>query len=145
MAPYWPNRTWFPELMLLATAPPWPIPLRKDPLSQRRGTLWGQRRLSPSTLKVYVAAISTHHDSIEEKSVGKHNLVFRFLSFSLPSCDLALVLRAPLTAPFEPLQSVELRFLSMKTLILTALASIKRVGDLQAFSVDDSCLEFGDG
>ncbi len=24
------NRTWFPELMLLATAPPWPIPLRKD-------------------------------------------------------------------------------------------------------------------
>ncbi len=26
VAPYWPNRTWFPELMLLATAPPWPIP-----------------------------------------------------------------------------------------------------------------------
>ncbi len=26
-----------PELMLLATAPPWPIPLRKDLLSQRRG------------------------------------------------------------------------------------------------------------
>ncbi len=31
----------------------------------------------------------------------------------------------------------------MKTLLLTALASIKRVGDLQAFSVDESCLEFG--
>ncbi len=31
----------------------------------------------------------------------------------------------------------------MKTLLLTALASIKRVGDLQAFSVDDSCLQFG--
>ncbi len=39
VAPYWPSRTWFPELMLLATAPPWPIPLRKDLLSQRRGTL----------------------------------------------------------------------------------------------------------
>ncbi len=26
---------------------------------------------------------------------------------------------------------------------MTALASIKRVGDLQAFSVDESCLEFG--
>ncbi len=53
--------------------------------------------------------------------------------------------RAPftITAPFEPLQSVELNFLSMKTLPLTVLASIKRVGDLQAFSVDDSCLEFG--
>ncbi len=31
----------------------------------------------------------------------------------------------------------------MKTLLLTALASIKRVGDLQAFSVNKSCLEFG--
>ncbi len=24
VAPYWPTRTWFPELMLLVTAPPWP-------------------------------------------------------------------------------------------------------------------------
>ncbi len=112
-----------------------------------------ERRLSPSTLKVYVADISTHHDPVEGKSVGKHNLVVRFLRGSrrlnpprppsLPSWDLALVLRALITAPFEPLQSVKLKFLSMKTLLLTALASIKRVGDLQAFSVDDSCLEFG--
>ncbi len=46
-------------------------------------------------------------------------------------------------APFEPLQSVELKFLSLKTVLLSALATVKRVGDLQAFSVDDSCLEFG--
>ncbi len=112
-----------------------------------------ERRLSPSTLKVYVAAISAYHDPVEGKSVGKHNLVVRFLRGarrlnpprppSLPSWDLALVLRALITAPFEPLQSVQLKFLSMKTLLLTALASIKRVGDLQAFSVDDSCLQFG--
>ncbi len=51
------------------------------------------------------------------------------------------MLRALQTAPFEPLQSV--KFLSLKTLILNALASIKRVGDLQAFSVDESYLEFG--
>ncbi len=30
-------------------------------------------------------------------------------------------------------------------MLLTALASVKRVGDLQAFLVDDSCLEFGPG
>ncbi len=112
-----------------------------------------ERRLSPSTLKVYVAAISAHHDPVEGRSVGKHDLVIRFLRGarrlnpprppSLPSWDLALVLRALQIAPFEPLQSVELKFLSMKTLLLTALASIKRVGDLQAFSVDESCLEFG--
>ncbi|XDV30104.1 hypothetical protein PO909_033091 [Leuciscus waleckii] len=43
VAPYWHNRTWFPELVLLATATPWPIPLRKDLLSQGRGTLWHPR------------------------------------------------------------------------------------------------------
>ncbi len=36
---YSPTRTWFPELMHV-TAPPWQIPLRKDLLTQRRGTLW---------------------------------------------------------------------------------------------------------
>ncbi len=40
VAPYWPTRTWFPELMLLVTAAPWQILLRKDLLPQRRGTLW---------------------------------------------------------------------------------------------------------
>ncbi len=94
-----------------------------------------------------------HHDPIEGKSVGKHDLVVRFIwgarrlyppgPSSLPSWDLVLVLRALQTAPFEPLQSVELKFLFLKTLLLTELASIKRLGDLQAFSVYESCLEFG--
>ncbi len=230
VAPYWPTRTWFPELMLLVTAPPWQIPLRKDLLTQRRGTLWHpfvrpletsclvprrdaevlgdlpqgvvdtitsarapstrhayalkwnlfvewcsshredprrcpirvvlsflqqglERRLSPSTLKVYVAAIAANHDPVEGKSVGKHDWVVRFLRGarrlnpprppSIPSWDLSLVLRALQQGPFEPLQTVEPKFLSMKTLLLLALASIKRVGDLHAFSVDDSCLQFG--
>ncbi len=51
VTPYSPNRTWFPELMLLATAPPWLVPLRKDLLSQRRGTLWHPR---PDLWKLHV-------------------------------------------------------------------------------------------
>ncbi len=43
------------------------------------------------------------------------------------------------------MQPVELKFLSLKTVLLAALATVKRVGDLQAFSVDDSCLEFEPG
>ena len=114
-----------------------------------------ERRLSPSTLKVHTAAISAYHDHIDGKSVGQHDLVVRFLRGarrlnpprppSIPSWDLALVLRALQIAPFEPLQSAGLKILSMKTLLLVALASIKRVGDLQAFSVNESCLEFGPG
>ncbi len=51
VAPYWPTRTWFPELMLLVTAPPWQIPLRKDLLTQRWGTLWHPR---PDLWKLHV-------------------------------------------------------------------------------------------
>ncbi len=112
-----------------------------------------ERRLSPSTLKVFVAAIAAHHDAVDGKSVGKHDLVVRFLRgvrrlnpprpHLVPSWDLPSVLTALKEEPFEPLQSVELKFLSLKTVLLTALASVKRVGDLQAFSVYESCLEFG--
>ncbi len=43
VAPHWPTRTWFPELISLATAPPWRIPLRNDLLSQGLGTIWHPR------------------------------------------------------------------------------------------------------
>ncbi len=39
VAPHWPTRTWFLELICLAIAPPWRIPLRKDLLSQGLGTI----------------------------------------------------------------------------------------------------------
>ncbi|KAI2645605.1 ATP synthase subunit alpha [Labeo rohita] len=63
----------------------------------------------------------------------------------VPSWDLSIALQSLREVPFEPLASVELKHLSLKTALLTALASIKRVGDLQAFSVDEACLEFGPG
>ncbi|KAI2650483.1 ORF V: Enzymatic polyprotein [Labeo rohita] len=186
VAPYWPTRTWFVDLTLLATAPPWKIPLRKDLLSQGMGIIWHprpdlwnlhcasrwedpqrcpiavvlsflqeklERRLSPSTLKVYVAAIAAYHDAVDGESIGKHQLVVRFLRGArrvnpprphlIPSWDLSVALRGLQGPPFKPLVSVELKFLSLKTALLTALASIKRVGDLQAFSVNEACLEFG--
>ncbi len=43
----------------------------------------------------------------------------------------------------EPPDSVELKFLSAKTALLTAHTFIKRVGDLQAFSVSEECIVFG--
>ncbi|KAI2650056.1 ORF V: Enzymatic polyprotein [Labeo rohita] len=112
-----------------------------------------ERRLSPSTLKVYVAAIAAYHDAVDGLSLGKHHLIVRFLrgarrlnpprSHLIPSWDLSVVLLGLRRAPFEPLASVELKYLSLKTSLLIALTSIKRVGDLHAFSVSESCLEFG--
>ncbi len=112
-----------------------------------------ERRLSPSTLKVYVAAIAAHHDAVDGRSLGKHDLIVRFLKGArrmnpsrpplVPSWDLSIVLAGLQRGPFEPLDSVELKFLSLKTALLTALTSIKRVGNLQAFSVSEECLVFG--
>ncbi|KAI2668135.1 Tyrosine recombinase slr0733 [Labeo rohita] len=114
-----------------------------------------ERRLSPSTLKVYVAAIAAYHDAVDGTSLGKNQLIVRFLRGArrvnpprlhpIPSWDLSVALQGLREAPYEPLASVELKYLSLKTALLTALASIKRVGDLQAFSVDETCLEFGPG
>ncbi len=62
---------------------------------------------------------------------------------AVPTWDLPTVLRALKGPPFEPLQSTNLRSLSLKTALLLALASVKRVGDLQALSISPACLEFG--
>ncbi|KAI2645714.1 ORF V: Enzymatic polyprotein [Labeo rohita] len=40
IAPYWLNRPWFPDLLELLAAPPWPFPLRRDLLSQAGGSIW---------------------------------------------------------------------------------------------------------
>ncbi len=63
-----------------------------------------ERRLSPSTLKVYVATIAAHHDAVDGKSLGIHDLVIRFLRGArrlnpprphlVPSWDLPSVLSA---------------------------------------------------
>ncbi len=100
-----------------------------------------------------MSAIAAHHDAVDGRSLGKHDLIVRFLrgarrlnpprSPLMPSWDLSIVLAGLQRGPFEPLDSVELKFLSAKTALLAALTSIKRVGDLQAFSVSEECLGFG--
>lgn len=40
---HWPNKNWFSELALLASAPPWWIPLWRDLLSQGKSTICHQQ------------------------------------------------------------------------------------------------------
>ena len=61
------------------------------------------------------------------------------------SWDLAAVLDALSHPPFEPLDQVDLKVLSLKTALLLALASAKRVSDIHAFSVHPDCLQFATG
>ncbi|XDV54920.1 hypothetical protein PO909_023109 [Leuciscus waleckii] len=108
---------------------------------------------SPSMLKVYVAAIAAFADSARGRALGRNEFIIRFLKGarrmnpprppSVPIWDLSLVLEALKAYPFEPLDTVDLKYLTFKTVFLIALSSVKRVGDLHALSVNAACLEFG--
>ncbi|XP_029968087.1 uncharacterized protein LOC115403361 [Salarias fasciatus] len=113
------------------------------------------KRKAFSTIKVYLAAIAACHVGFGGKTVSQHPLVCRFMKGArrlLPVCrplappwDLAVVLNGLSRAPFEPLEEVSLKHLSLKTALLLALASAKRVSDIHALSVHSSCTQFAPG
>ncbi len=122
-----------------------------DPVNCPVGTVleFLQARLSTglthSTLKVYVAAISAYHASLGGQSVGRHPLVTCFLRGALrlrppvrsriPPWDLAVVLDALCRHPFEPIEEISDRHLTLKTVFLLAISSLKRVGDLPTWTL----------
>ncbi len=134
---------------------------QQDPVNCSVGTVleYLQARLSAgvshSTVKVHVAALSAYHSPLDGNTVGKHPLVIRFLRGALrmrppvrsrvPTWDLAVVLEALCIPPFEPIEEISDRHLSLKTTFLLAITSLKRVGDLQALSVAPSYLDFAPG
>ncbi len=107
-----------------------------------------------TTLRVYVAAIAAQRE-LDEIPLGRHRLVSAFMRgarrlrpvrpTAVPSWDLSVILEGLVTAPFEPLESASDRILTLKVVLLLALTSLKRVGDLQAFSVSETCMDFAPG
>ncbi|XP_053090651.1 uncharacterized protein LOC128318504 [Pangasianodon hypophthalmus] len=63
----------------------------------------------------------------------------------VPSWDLAVVLEALCKPPFQPIEEISDRLLTLKTAFLLAISSLRRVGDLQALSVAPSYLDFVPG
>ncbi len=107
-----------------------------------------------TTLRVYVAAIAARRE-LDEIPLGRYRMVSAFMRgarrlrpvrpTAVPSWDLSVVLEGLVTAPFEPLESASDRILTLKVVLLLALTSLKRVGDLQAFSVSETCMDFAPG
>ncbi len=107
-----------------------------------------------TTLRVYVAAIAARRE-LDEIPLGRHRMVSSFMRgvrrlrpvrpTAVPSWDLSVVLEGLVTAPFEPLESASEQILTPKVTLLLALTSLKRVGDLQAFSVIETCMDFAPG
>ncbi len=102
-----------------------------------------------------MAAIAAYHVPLGGQSVGKDPLVTRFLHgvmrlrpqvrSRVPPWDLAVVLEALCRPPFESIEEISDRLLTLKTVFLLAISSLKRVGDLQALSVAPSFLDFAPG
>ncbi len=111
------------------------------------------KQRASSSIKDYAAAIAVFHAPIAGRSVGRNSAVVQFFQGArrinpqrprtVPPWDLPTVLKGLERPPFEPLQSTSLRALSFKSALLLALASVKRVGDLQALSINLACLKFG--
>lgn len=133
--------------------------LHKSPGRTARVQEFLQEKLStgtcPGTLRVYVVAISACHVPIYLVSVGRHPLVVCFIQGAkrlrpptrptVPSWDLAIVLEGMVWIPFKPLELAPVQFLTLKMVLLMAIASLKWIGDLQALSVLPSCLDFALG
>lgn len=56
---------------------------------------------------------------------------------SFPKWDLSLVLQGLTKAPFEPIEEASLRFLTLKTILLVAVTSARRISELQALSIKE--------
>ncbi|XP_041429586.1 uncharacterized protein LOC121397229 isoform X1 [Xenopus laevis] len=99
--------------------------------------------LSLSSLKVQVSALS----AVLGKRWAEEPLIEQFfkavirirppIKKSAPPWDLPLVLQGLSVIPFEPIEEISLWLLSLKTTLLVALTSARRVGELQALSAEE--------
>ncbi len=107
-----------------------------------------------TTLRVYVAAIAARRE-LDEIPLGRHRMVSVFMRgvrwlrpvhpIGVPSWDLSVILEGLMAALFEPLESAPEQILTLKVTLLLALTSLKWVGELQALSISEMCMDFAPG
>ncbi|KAK6169827.1 hypothetical protein SNE40_020807 [Patella caerulea] len=111
--------------------------------------LFDVKSLRPSTISGYRSSISNTLKHFGRNDISTHVALTDLFQFynrerpvvrSLtPQWSLALVLDSLTKAPYEPLRSASLKFVTLKTVFLLALASARRVSEIHAFSIDPQC------
>ena len=95
------------------------------------------------TIKGYRSAISQvfRYRGLDLTQCPELNALFKNFdleipkkSLSIPKWDLSLVLMSLMKSPYEPLHKASLKDVTMKTAFLIALASAKRISELQGLS-----------
>ena len=111
--------------------------------------LFQVKHLNPRTIKGYRSAISSTISSCGSRTELSYSQELSSLirSFQLerplqrkvaPQWNLSLVLQALTKPPFEPIAKCELKFLTLKTVFLVALASGRRRSELHALCFDST-------
>ena len=114
--------------------------------------LHSAKNCKATTLAGYRSAINSVHKGWNGSSVSANKDISALIKgvFNkcppakslLPNWDLPKVLWALCDSPFEPLDSIDLKFLTWKTVFLIALASAARVSEIHALSVNDNNMRF---
>jgi integrase len=103
------------------------------------GSIKGYRSAIASTLRHFGRDIGTNRDIID--LLSSMTIDRPRPSRSMPTWNLALVLQTLLRKPYEPIGKAEIKFLTLKTVFLVALASGSRVSEIAA--LDANSIHFG--
>lgn len=105
-----------------------------------------EKHLASSTIEGYRTAIGQVIKATTGQEIGRSSELSSLLSHfdrqgqtskvPIPAWDLALVLQMLTTSPFEPLHIASLKFITLKTVFLVALASGRRRSELHALRFD---------
>ncbi|KAM7139060.1 uncharacterized protein RBU57_016237 [Macrochelys suwanniensis] len=124
-----------------------PVPIILDYLLSLK-----QQGLAISSLKFHLAAISAFHPGENGRLIFSNPMVSRFLKglerlyplirHPVPTWDLSLVITRFMGAPFEPMATCSLLYLSWKTTFLVAITSARRVSEIRALTSEPPYMVF---
>ena len=116
--------------------------------------LFEEKHLAVSTVKGYRSMLSNTLKFKGGESIGSNPFLSELIrSFELdkpvsrsltPKWDLSCVLRSLTKAPYEPLASASIKFLTYKTVFLLAFATARRRSELHALSVESGYARFNE-
>ena len=112
--------------------------------------------LSYNTISARVNAIQAFHARYREKgSLRTHYSMATFLHGAykrympvkdrVPSWDLPTVLQGLKRSPFEPMETIPLNLLTLKTVFLLGICSAKRIGELRSLDCRPAFCSVGEG
>ncbi len=114
--------------------------------------LFDKNKFSPTTIAGYKSAISVVHQGFDGRPLGQNKDLCTLITgmyqlrpakrVLIPNWSLPLVLNMLLKPPFEPLETADIKFVTLKTVFLVAVTSGRRVSEIHALSVDDQHLRW---